>query len=1537
MLSLTQYPVFDDFDASKNYQKILFVPANPVQARELTQIQSILQNQIKMQGDHLFKNGTVVIPGHVYYDPDVIYVTVNTFYNGINADTAIASLIGLNLTNPAGVVAHVVYAVPSTSTDATTLFIKYISAAGTINTFSAAEVLTNTATNLTLQVSSTTNFTGRSSVASVQAGVYYVNGYFIGVDAQTTVVGKYTNNISASVGLQLAEKIITPAEDSTLYDNAYGFTNYGAPGANRYQIKLNLITKTTAVEVTSDTLDYIELIQVKNGVLQSLHDSTQYSQINTMLAERTYDEAGDYVVKPFSFSVSDYRTNNRGQWATSTPYLAGDYVSNAGNYYYAVADGVSSSTALTHAYGTASDGSVSWTQVTYPTYNDGAISSTGTTIAAQKSDEAMLAITSSPGRAYIKGFEIDIQDQRLTTASKARATKQTDLNQIYVPSGSYVTVTGVTGMPAMLTIPSATIWNAAGNQIGTCYIRSMELASGTVGQGSASYRLFIFGITMSNSVHFQSAASVIKIGSSFIAPIVTTSLALSGYITTTASTTVTGKGSLFTVELTAGDSITVGGVTRIVNNIVNDVTLTVTSAFSGTFSTDAPATVSVATLTELGKYIQPMAHSYIRTLRDVNGAIDTSYNFLNYTTFTTTGTTQTLTTSTPGESYALTGHIVAMTASSATSTASSIALSVSGALPVMTIGGSITGTFAVGQVISGTGVVPGTYIVGILTGGGGAGTASVSQCPTVVSSTAINANSQVVAPSYSYVGGNPQQLLISGLTSSTAYTMINAMTRSGAAAKEKTKTLQTQTLTINNTDVRDEYNNVVSTQTFLNSVIGLGKADVQRVIKVTMSGDVSPTTYQTSGETNITSYFTLQPNQTAEAYWMSTITKNANQRALARPIRVTFEYFLHSSGDYFSVDSYSSIPYSKIPSVTIGEVTYSLRDCLDFRARRSNANDNFTGTGSSVPDPLISTSTLATSYSYYLPRVDIMSLTKAGIFEYKEGNSSDLPTAPKATDNALQLATLTLPPYSEKANQIGVTNISHKRYTMEEIGKLETRLSNVETYVSLSQLEATTSKFTVYDQNGLSRYKNGFIADQFKDISLFDTKGTFSSSIDIFNQELHPKLNAQMIPLAEPAGITDAARLASGYRLTGNYLTLPYTETPLISQTVASHSEYINPFAVFRWSGAVTITPQVDNWQEVNTNVSTVTLDGGIHYNTVTTNNITNATGNTAPNTSIYARWGWPYNYFNYYTLAPNPNVGSTTTTSTITSSSSSTSLKTTNTLLSDVTTVLGNVPASTARSIPIMCEVRAMKPFTKIYAFLDGNNIDTLVTQCATIVVTTTGAFIDYRKNVAGTEFSYSRDIETANTVNPGWSHSNLLSNGEIISVTVGGTTTTAVVIAQETQLDFTTLTSQKVLYVALPRAYTSNPAVYTTGTFTAGMVVKGLSSGVTATVVSYNAAPSQVTNSNGSWFGYVTLPNFTYSGGDHIIGFDDAPDGSSSISRGMAQFTANGLIEQAQETITTRKDVWSTTNITNNIKNTTVTPNANYQMYYWNTDRNT
>ena len=75
-------PYFDDFDEDKNFMQILFRPGYSVQARELTQLQTILSNQIERFGNHIFKNGSPIIGGKVSLDDRAYYIILKSQYSG---------------------------------------------------------------------------------------------------------------------------------------------------------------------------------------------------------------------------------------------------------------------------------------------------------------------------------------------------------------------------------------------------------------------------------------------------------------------------------------------------------------------------------------------------------------------------------------------------------------------------------------------------------------------------------------------------------------------------------------------------------------------------------------------------------------------------------------------------------------------------------------------------------------------------------------------------------------------------------------------------------------------------------------------------------------------------------------------------------------------------------------------------------------------------------------------------------------------------------------------------------------------------------------------------------------------------------------------------------------------------------------------------------------------------------------------------------------------------------------------------------------
>ena len=124
-------PYFDDFDKNDNFYKVLFKPGFPVQARELTSLQSILQNQVESFGSHMFKEGSMVIPGGITFDDEYYSIKLNSEHLGIPISLYIDKLVGLRLTGQNSGVKIVVdkYLQPSDSTeiDDTTIFVKYVS------------------------------------------------------------------------------------------------------------------------------------------------------------------------------------------------------------------------------------------------------------------------------------------------------------------------------------------------------------------------------------------------------------------------------------------------------------------------------------------------------------------------------------------------------------------------------------------------------------------------------------------------------------------------------------------------------------------------------------------------------------------------------------------------------------------------------------------------------------------------------------------------------------------------------------------------------------------------------------------------------------------------------------------------------------------------------------------------------------------------------------------------------------------------------------------------------------------------------------------------------------------------------------------------------------------------------------------------------------------------------------------------------------------------------------------------------------------
>ena len=298
-------PYYDDFKEDKNFHRILFRPGFAVQARELTQLQSILQNQIERFGNHVFQEGTLVIPGGL---------SVNKAYDSIKLSSAFAGeTIDVsqyyNATKPvtivgatSGVKARVVGFKEATATTDPLLYVQYISAGNDLvsfvfsngeNIFADTQITHTTAydanTNSATLVS--TNATQQGTAVTAGNGVYYVRGTFVQMTEQTIVLSDSDNQASARIGFTVNEELVAPEDDESLTDNASGSSNFAAKGSHR--LKFNLVLTALDTNSTADD-NFTEIGRVLQGGFTTEVRPTEYSVLGDTLARRTFDESGDY-------------------------------------------------------------------------------------------------------------------------------------------------------------------------------------------------------------------------------------------------------------------------------------------------------------------------------------------------------------------------------------------------------------------------------------------------------------------------------------------------------------------------------------------------------------------------------------------------------------------------------------------------------------------------------------------------------------------------------------------------------------------------------------------------------------------------------------------------------------------------------------------------------------------------------------------------------------------------------------------------------------------------------------------------------------------------------------------------------------------------------------------------------------------------------------------------------------------------------------------------------------------------------------------
>jgi len=294
------------------------------------------------------------------------------------------------------------------------------------------------------------------------------------------------------------------------------------------------------------------------------------------------------------------------------------------------------------------------------------------------------------------------------------------------------------------------------------------------------------------------------------------------------------------------------------------------------------------------------------------------------------------------------------------------------------------------------------------------------------------------------------------------------------------------------------------------------------------------------------------------------------------PIEVTYRYFDHSGEGPFVSDSYinTSPNPGEIP-FTFDEIpVYNragrgdqirLNDVIDFRP-------TFDGTTFSRVFLPSSGSAFNISYSYYLPRIDKLVLTRNKEFKIIKGVPSLTPRLPETIVDAMELYRFYVPAYTYDPKNVETKFIENKRFTMRDIGKLERRINQLEYYSTLSLLELSTESLFIADADGNNRFKNGIIVDQFTGHGVGNvTNPDYNCSIDFRNLELRPPFTPRLVEF-------DVKTTNSLIQTSDDLIILPYTTENLITQPLATTSININPFSVVNWLGGVVLDPSSDFW-----------------------------------------------------------------------------------------------------------------------------------------------------------------------------------------------------------------------------------------------------------------------------------------------------------------------------------------------------------------------
>jgi len=1229
-------PYFDDYDETKDFHKVLFRPAVPLQAREVTQLQTILQKQIERFGGFQFKEGTIIKGCSFSFDSKIKYakildktqsatpvdVNVNLFsvndYIRSSANLT-AQLVsrssGLETQNPnlnslyfnyintgtgdekafvAGQVLEIYPAATALAADhdqtaggdvvitskganysnADTVVISSalhgVGAAGNVVTFSSngsvshilitangtgysiqdypAISITRANTQLEIatdkfvgriQLSKTANVTiantsfqkagnnefnvvGSSYQMKVSDGIVYQKGAFQRFEEQDIIVSSYTNRPhELSVGIVTTEAVVNSSIDTTLLDNASGYNNENAPGADRLKLSPVLTVNTTTVADTSN--NFLSLVKFQNGQRISQNQKPVLSSMADELANRTFEESGDYVVDPF---------------VVSTEGIAG----NSGNTQLSIVVGTGKGYVKGHRFET-----IGTTRVKLPK----AISST---------NAAAQAVSVNFGHFVqvkeLKGqFGADTNDQILILDGPLHALSN---NNVDVPAQSSNTV-------AM----ASTV-----NVIGTARVRGLELDDDNIGAPSTEYQAYIYDIKMFSGKAFKKHAKGLY------------HYASTSYTPGNSNATERGAADIVlesdsTAQIKDADFnklvFPVGqrGVKTVGNaSFVKKKSTAVTfAAANGSASMSVSGSETYGFGTSDGFLNETQEKTILvisRASVDAAASANVSQNAV-VSGSNTTVTSCTTATLVAGDHIKVGGHVRQIN-----SILSDTSLIVNKALAA-NAAATVLRTFPKGSV--------------------------VALSDRAASNAAISSSDQTLTV-------NLGVALASGGLAATIVSNVQDSAEAGLK-----KTLKTSYVKIDTS----------SNAGGATGPWSLGIPDALSLTNVYWNESA----YAETASDDYTSSFELDNGQKDGHYGLSRLKLKSSARLSIDTndfIVVKVKHFVKdiSAGTGFysyqsyhdKVDDASAVtPADKITTQEIPVFVspsdgkeFSLRDAIDFRPNMANTAVEAATLGAATVNPssvetmdnnndVASPNELwSATVDYYLPRKDRLVVEKNG-FTIVQGVPSVNPTLPEKPDDSMQLATIDVPVFpsldAKTARYYGRPDLGvkikatqQKRYTMKDIKVIDERVQNLEYYTSLNMLEKMSSDQTLPGRTDptQNRFKNGFLVDNFSSITTGNPlNDEFKAGYDQSRNLLTSKFETYSLQLKYEGG--------SKVTKSGDMVTLRYQQKELIKQPNATQTRKCTSM-FWEYNGVLNLYPNyVSDVDHQNAPESAVQID----------------------------------------------------------------------------------------------------------------------------------------------------------------------------------------------------------------------------------------------------------------------------------------------------------------------------------------------------------